>query len=475
MASYETYDRTISSHKLKAMFAVTGYISRYHQNLSMDVIQLIFLFYFVDYIQALLQPIVTNDDDPMDEQQLIMAKLKLCSHPLLTTNEALSYPQYNKAINAKTEYLVDITKQISPQIFRTIDDLQQLLDIISVHIFRPFPTIFILDFIPPSESDLSLFIDPSNNYETDQYCYNWIHLQFMYEWLGKIFSNNFDKKLIKQLLRNNHGIFIKKFIYQFASPFAKERYYIKTIIHRLYGMIMAFRSFIRLHMGYYVLSVIENENISPQPLDHFQQETYKHCGLIDILEIYESIFRGWSLPIMSYNDEIVITIIIPLHKSNKLYLFHDQLTKSCEALVEKDKRFALCILAGLLKYWPRCDATKQMLFIEEINVIMAAWSRSESVEMIKGSGIFLLIVDKLIECLKSKHIVGVVEKALLVINHYCDTLPVMEVFEARGIRKTLRDLDALLEIESHWWLRDAVQKVLKRFADNNDNDQIKII
>lgn len=71
----------------------------------------------------------------------------------------------------------------------------------------------------------------------------WPHLQLIYEFfLRFVVSNDVDPKVAKRYVDAN---FVLKLLELFDAEDLRERDYLKTILHRVYGKFMALRSFIR--------------------------------------------------------------------------------------------------------------------------------------------------------------------------------------------------------------------------------------
>ena len=68
---------------------------------------------------------------------------------------------------------------------------------------------------------------------------SWPHLQYVYEFLLRfVVSNETDPKVVKRYITQD---FLVKLLDLFDSEDPRERDYLKTILHRIYGKIMALR------------------------------------------------------------------------------------------------------------------------------------------------------------------------------------------------------------------------------------------
>ena len=94
--------------------------------------------------------------------------------------------------------------------------------------------------------------------------------------------------------------FVLKLVELFDSEDPRERDFLKTILHRIYGKFMVHRPFIR--------KAINNIFFK------FLYETERHSGISELLEILGSIINGFALPlkeehkVCSFSDLISVII-----------------------------------------------------------------------------------------------------------------------------------------------------------------------
>merc|ERR1719158_2413226 len=142
----------------------------------------------------------------------------------------------------------------------------------------------------------------------------------------------------------------------FDSEDPRERDYLKTILHRIYGKFMAFRSFIRRAIQHMFLKVI--------------YECEGHNGVGELLEILGSIINGFALPLKEEHKDFLTTALIPLHKVRSLSSFYQQLSYCMAQYVEKDPRLAYDIITAMLRFWPVSITSKQVLFLNELEELL---------------------------------------------------------------------------------------------------------
>ena len=142
----------------------------------------------------------------------------------------------------------------------------------------------------------------------------------------------------------------------FDSEDPRERDYLKTILHRIYGKFMSHRSFIR--------KTISNV------FYRFVYETERHNGVGELLEILGSIINGFAIPLKREHLQFLQCALIPLHIPKCVTLYHQQLSYCVIQFVEKDPDTAVPILNGLIRYWPWSSSAKQVLVMNELEEIL---------------------------------------------------------------------------------------------------------
>jgi serine/threonine-protein phosphatase 2A regulatory subunit B' len=106
-------------------------------------------------------------------------------------------------------------------------------------------------------------------------------VQIVYEFLLRyVVSNDTDAKTAKRYIDH---YFVVRLLELFDSEDPRERDYLKTILHRIYGKFMVHRPFIR--------KAINNV------FYRFVFETERHNGIAELLEILGSIINGFALPL----------------------------------------------------------------------------------------------------------------------------------------------------------------------------------
>ena len=223
---------------------------------------------------------------------------------------------------------------------------------------------------------------------------SWPHLQIVYElFLRFIVSNDVDPRVARKYIDQS---FVLKLLDLFDSEDPRERDYLKTILHRIYGKLMALRSFIRKSIQNLFFKII--------------YECERHNGIAELLEILGSIINGFALPLKDEHKQFLEKSLIPLHKVKTLAAFHQQLSYCMSQYVEKDPRVAEPIILGLLRYWPVTSTSKEVLFLNEIEEIL------ELTQPLEFARVETPLFKRIIACITSPHF-QVAERALFLWNN----------------------------------------------------------
>ena len=181
----------------------------------------------------------------------------------------------------------------------------------------------------------------------------WPHYQVVYELLLKFVMNHeMDPSEIRDALTET---FMLKLLELFNSEDPRERDYLKTLLHRVYGRFMPLREFIRNSVMNFFLKIA------------FEYE--ENNGITELLEILWSIINGFNAPLKDLHIFFLEKALLPLHKVSNLSVFHTQLQNCIVQYLEKDISLSKKIVAYLLKVWPITNAGKEVLFLTELEEI----------------------------------------------------------------------------------------------------------
>lgn len=284
---------------------------------------------------------------PVQRHGLFVRKLQICCLQFDFTDSMKN--AHDKEI--KRQMLSELIDLVHTGSCKMNEIMQEdLVRMISANIFRCLPPSSIsgADSGDPEEDEL--FMDPS-----------WPHLQLVYELLLRyVLSAETDTKVAKRYLDHT---FLLKLLELFDSEDSREREYLKTVLHRIYGKFMVHRPFIRKAIN----------NI----FYRFIFETEKHNGIGELLEILGSIINGFAVPMKEEHKLFLVRALIPLHKAKCVADYHQQLSYCIVQYVEKDYRLADIVIRGLLKYWPVTNCSKEVLFISELEEILEVTQPAE--------------------------------------------------------------------------------------------------
>jgi serine/threonine-protein phosphatase 2A regulatory subunit B' len=169
----------------------------------------------------------------------------------------------------------------------------------------------------------------------------------------------------------------------FDSEDPRERDFLKTTLHRIYGKFLNLRAFIRRSIN----------NVFFQ----FVYETERHNGIAELLEILGSIINGFALPLKEEHKTFLTRVLIPLHKAKSLALYHPQLAYCVVQFLEKDAGLTEEVLLGLLRYWPKVNSPKEVMFLNEVEEIMDVIDATEFAKIMQP------LFQQLSRCINSQH------------------------------------------------------------------------
>jgi len=286
-----------------------------------------------------------RDVSPENRPALLIKHLRLCS-VLFDFNDESSKENLGKEM--KRQLLLAVVDHITTtKNWFTETSCKEILDMVSINLFRALPPTPSPDFDPDEDDPV---LDPS-----------WPHLQIVYEFLLRFMVSSYtDTKTLKKYIDKR---FLTSIIALFRSEDPRERDYLKTILHRVYGKFMSFRSFIRHAVNNVFYDyVYDNE---------------RHNGISELLEILGSIINGFAVPLKAEHQRFLRMVLIPLHKVKHLSQFHQQLAYCVTQFIEKDPKLGSEVIHGLLRFWPVQSSSKELLFLNELDEILELTQRDE--------------------------------------------------------------------------------------------------
>ncbi|KAK3742246.1 hypothetical protein QZH41_009008 [Actinostola sp. cb2023] len=300
-------------------------------------------------------------DCPVGEREdLFVQKLQQCCVMFDFAVDPLSDLKYKEIKRATLNELVDFVTHNKNVVAEPI--YPEAIKMFSYNTFRTLP--------PPSNPNGAEF-DPEEDEPNLEA--SWPHLQ-----------KHIDQRFTLQLLE------------LFDSEDPRERDFLKTILHRIYGKFLGLRAFIRKYIN----------NI----FYRFIYETERHNGVAELLEILGSIINGFALPLKEEHKCFLIKVLMPLHKVKSLGMYHPQLAYCVVQFLEKDPVLTEPVLMALLRFWPKVHSPKEVMFLNELEEILDVIEPTEFVKVIDP------LFKQLAKCVSSPHF-QVAERALYYWNN----------------------------------------------------------
>ncbi|XP_020229020.1 serine/threonine protein phosphatase 2A 57 kDa regulatory subunit B' theta isoform [Cajanus cajan] len=317
-----------------------------------------------------------------EKQNLFIRKMQMCCVLFDFTDPTKNL----KEKEIKRQTLVELVDYVSSANGKFTDIMmQELVKMVSINLFRTFIS-------PPRENKALEAFDVDE--EEPSMDPAWPYLQIVYELLLRfVTSPETDAKLAKRYIDHS---FVLRLLDLFDSEDPRERDYLKTVLHRIYGKFMVHRPFIRKAIN----------NI----FYRFIFETEKHNGIAELLEILGSIINGFALPLKEEHKLFLVRALIPLHKPKCIPMYHQQLSYCITQFVEKDCKLADTVIRGLLKYWPITNSSKEVMFIGELEEVLEATQPAEFQRCM------VPMFRQISRCLSSSHF-QVAERALFLWNN----------------------------------------------------------
>ncbi|SCU96622.1 LAMI_0F07162g1_1 [Lachancea mirantina] len=316
------------------------------------------------------------DDVPPEEQiSLFIAKVDQCN-TIFDFNDP-SFDIQGKEIKRVT--LQELIEFIVTSRFTYTEEMYaHVVEMFKNNLFRP---------IPPPVNPVGDVFDPDEDEPVNELA--WPHMQCVYEFfLRFVESPDFNHQIAKQYIDQD---FILRLLALFDSEDIRERDCLKTTLHRIYGKFLSLRSFIRRSI----------HNIFLQ----FVYETERFNGIAELLEILGSIINGFALPLKEEHKIFLVRVLMPMHKVRCLSLYHPQLAYCIVQFLEKEPLLTEEVVMGLLRYWPKINSTKEIMFLNEIEDIF------EVIEPLEFIKVEVPLFVQLAKCISSPHF-QIAEKVL---------------------------------------------------------------
>lgn len=330
-----------------------------------------------------------------------------------TLNELVEYVTHNRSV---------LTDPIYPE----------AVQMFAVNAFRT---------LPPTSNPAGVEYDPEEDDPALEP--SWPHLQIVYEFFLRFLeSQDFAPTTAKKYIDQK---FCMQLLELFDSEDPRERDFLKTTLHRIYGKFLGLRAYIRKQIS-----------------NHFYRfiyESERHNGVAELLEILGSIINGFALPLKEEHKLFLLRVLIPLHKAKTLSMYHPQLAYCVVQFLEKDPGLTESVVLGLLKYWPKVHSPKEVMFLNEFEEVLDVIEPGEFVKVQEP------LFRQIARCIASPHF-QVAERALYFWNNdYVMTL----VQENTQVILPIVFPALYRNSKNHWnkTIQGLIYNALKLFMDMN--------
>lgn len=90
-------------------------------------------------------------------------------------------------------------------------------------------------------------------------------------------------------------------------------------------------------------------------------------------------------------------MLVPLHKPASLATYSPQLTYCVVQFLEKDPDLVPGVIQGLMRYWPKVNSAKEVIFLTEFEEIL------DVIEAPEFEAVMVPFFQKLAQCVSSPH------------------------------------------------------------------------
>uniref|UniRef100_A0A7E4ZRT1 Serine/threonine protein phosphatase 2A regulatory subunit n=1 Tax=Panagrellus redivivus TaxID=6233 RepID=A0A7E4ZRT1_PANRE len=322
-----------------------------------------------------------NDSDAGHSEELFLEKIRQCCVIFDFAADPLSDLKYKEikrsALNEIIDHITNKGAVISEPVY------PEVIRMFNINIFR---------VLSPSSNPSGAEYDPDEDEPTLEAA--WPHLQLVYEFFLRFLeSPDFQTNVAKRYIDQR---FLIKLLDLFDSEDPRERDFLKTTLHRIYGKFLNLRAFIRKQINNIFYTFI--------------YETERHNGIAELLEILGSIINGFATPLKEEHKTFLLRVLLPLHKAKSLSVYHPQLAYCVVQFLDKDGSLTEAVIHSLLKYWPKVHSQKEVMFLNELEEIL------DVMEPVEFKKVMVPMFHQIARCVSSPHF-QVAERALYYWNN----------------------------------------------------------
>ncbi|KAG5682375.1 hypothetical protein PVAND_011731 [Polypedilum vanderplanki] len=321
-----------------------------------------------------------KEADVNEREELFIKKIRQCC-VLFDFTEPLDDLKWKEVKRSALQEMVEYINNNNGILTEAI--YPEMIQMFAINLFRT---------LPPSNNPSGAEFDPEEDEPTLES--SWPHLQIVYElFLRFLESPDFQPNIAK---RHIDSQFVLRLLDLFDSEDPRERDFLKTVLHRIYGKFLGLRAFVRKQIN----------NV----FYRFIYETEHHNGIAELLEILGSIINGFALPLKEEHKSFLLKALLPLHKVKSLSVYHPQLAYCVVQFLEKDPSLTEPVIKGLLKFWPKTHSPKEVMFLNELEEIL------DVIEPAEFQKVMVPLFTQISKCVSSPHF-QVAERALYYWNN----------------------------------------------------------
>ncbi|ESO98000.1 hypothetical protein LOTGIDRAFT_201847 [Lottia gigantea] len=370
-----------------------------------------------------------KDATPAEREELFINKIHQCCVLFDFVQDPLSDLKWKEVKRAGLNEMVEYVSQNRGVITDAI--YPEAINMFATNLFRT---------LPPSSNPSGAEFDPEEDEPTLEAA--WPHLQLVYEFFLRFLeSPDFQPNTAKRYIDQK---FVQQLLDLFDSEDPRERDFLKTILHRIYGKFLGLRAYIRKQIN----------NIFYK----FIYETEHHNGVAELLEILGSIINGFALPLKEEHKVFLLKVLLPLHKAKSLSVYHPQLAYCVVQFLEKDPSLTEPAIMGLLKFWPKVHSPKEVMFLNELEEVL------DVIEPAEFTKIMVPLFKTLAKCVSSPHF-QVAERAL----YFWNNEYILSLIGENASTILPLMFPALYKSKEHWnkTIHGLIYNALKLFMEMN--------
>ncbi|XP_064623853.1 serine/threonine-protein phosphatase 2A 56 kDa regulatory subunit gamma isoform-like isoform X2 [Lineus longissimus] len=379
-----------------------------------------------------------KDATPGEREDLFVQKIRQCCVMFDFVQDPLSDLKWKEVKRAALNEMVDFVTSNRGVVTEAI--YPEAIHMFSSNLFRT---------LPPSSNPSGAEFDPEEDEPTLEAA--WPHLQLVYEFFLRFLeSPDFQPNTAKRYIDQK---FVLQLLELFDSEDPRERDFLKTILHRIYGKFLGLRAYIRKQINNIFYSLLD------QPEKKwFIYETEHHNGVAELLEILGSIINGFALPLKEEHKVFLLRVLLPLHKVKSLSVYHPQLAYCVVQFLEKDPTLTEQVIKGLLKFWPKVHSPKEVMFLNELEEILDVIEPAEFAKVKEA------LFRQLAKCVSSPHF-QVAERTL----YFWNNEYILSLIGEHATVIVPIVFPALYKAKSHWnkTIHGLIYNALKLFMEMN--------